>query len=355
MPASKWNNELDSRRIELIQEGYSYAKIAEVLNEEYSTDFSTRAIEGRCYNTKTTKKDLLSATPVKNTSTPKTKTVKTKQMSLFSADSYEMDEQFIFAPEKKRQLTKIYNDLNDGQPKKILSLSDLHAPFIHFGAVEQALLEHNDADILILNGDVFDGNALSDYDKLKDFDIELEFEQVFKLLDVVTNMFEKIYWVGGNHDLSRFIRLVARKFGAGMKNYVLKRLNPIDYIAEKYDNVIVVPHQFMQVGECIFNHPDGYSSALMSTAMGQAKAIAANAEQVLPNPKFTTVVQGHTHDLGEYYVNGTKIIEQGSLCHLMDYRFDKPTSRRWVLGYAVVQLNADGSVDFNNTRNYLAE
>ncbi|MNV50902.1 hypothetical protein D3C71_1429320 [compost metagenome] len=146
--------------------------------------------------------------------------------------------------------------------------------------------------------------------------------------------------------------MVSRKFGQGMKKYVLKRLNPIDYIAEKYDNITVVPHQWMQVGKAIFVHPDGYSSALMSTALGQEKVLRANAEEMLPDPNFQALIQGHTHDLGEYYVNGTKVIEQGCLCYQMDYRFDRPSSRRWVQGYAVVQLNSDGSVDFNNTRSY---
>lgn len=354
----KWTKEIDSKRVELIKEGLSCKDIALVLSNEFGGNFTSNKIKDRNYVTSTNKKSLLKKAIEINVdsakSVEKQPTAK-KDKILFPVEAYDVNENVTFTPEKKRRLKEIYDIFNDGKQKKILSISDLHAPFINFEAVEKALLAHSDADILVLNGDVFDGHALSDFDKLIDFDIEVEFEQVFLFLDVATKLFEKIIWNGGNHDFSRFIRTVSKKFGAGMKNYVLKRLNPIEYIAEKYDNITIVPNQFFQIGEAVFTHPDGYSSALMSTALGQEKVIRANAEAILPNPKFTCVIQGHTHDLGEYYINGCKVMEQGCMTHIMDYRFDKPSSRRWVLGYAVVQLNSDGSVDFNNTRTYLAE
>lgn len=346
----KWNidKEFDIRRIELLKEGYSYRETAEIMTMEFNIHFSKDSIQNRSRNTNTTKQDTLVKTLEKETRT-------TGSNSLFPSEAYKVNEDLLFTPEKKRRLEEIYHQFNDGKPKKILSLSDLHAPFIDFKAVEKAVIEHRDADILVLNGDVFDGQAMSDFDKLNDFDIEREFEQVFTLLDVVTKMFDKVLWLGGNHDMSRFIRMVSRKFGQGMKKYVLKRLNPIDYIAEKYDNVVIVPHQWAQIGECIFIHPDGYSSALMSTAIGQEKILRANMHEMLPNPKFHCLIMGHTHDMGEYFLNGTKIIEQGCLTYPPDYHFDRPGQRRWVKGYAVAHLNADGSIDFNNTRSYFLE
>lgn len=344
----KWNlnPDFDNRRIELLKEGYSYRAIAEVMTNEFNVEFSQKAIENRSYYTRTTKQEIgIEQLESKFD-------IKVEKETLFPKDSYEVNEDLLFTTEKKRRLDEIYCQFNNGRSKKILSLSDLHAPFIDFNAVEKAVLEHQDADILVLNGDVFDGQALSDFDKLNDFDIEVEFEQVFILLDVVTKMFEQVIWVGGNHDMSRFIRMVSRKFGQGMKKYVLKRLNPIEYIAEKYDNVLVVPHQWVQIGKAIFIHPDGYSSALMSTAMGQEKILRANID-MLPNPEFQCLVQGHTHDLGSYYINGTKIIEQGHLGVIPDYRWDKPTVRRWQQGYAIVHLDDNGNVDFNKTREYI--
>lgn len=346
-----WFEELDKRRIELLKEGYSYSTVAKILNKEFGLNLNKDSIANRCKATNTTKTELMSNQLKLFSVNKEEKMVK----KIFPEEAYYLDEDLTFTPEKKRRLKAIWESFNDGKPKKILSLSDLHAPYIDFKAVEKAILSHLDADILVLNGDVFDGHALSDFDKLDDFDIEIEFQQVFLFLNVVTKMFKKIYWVGGNHDFSRFIRMVARKFGNGMKKYVLKRLNPVEYIAEKYDNVYVVPHQFMQIGKCIFVHPDRYSSALMSTALKQAEIFLANKEELLPYPEFQALVQGHTHDLGEYYFNGIKIIEQGYLSHIQDYRFDNPTKRRNTQGYAVVYLDENGNVDFNKTRNYIIE
>jgi len=357
----KWTDKIDKRRIELITEGYTYRETALILSDEFNEHFTAKAVEARCYSTNTLKNKIMSSHIEKSNKklnkkdkyTFSNKVIKNKtDKNLFPKYLYEQNEEVNYSPEKKRILYRIWNQFNDGKPKKILSLSDLHAPFINFNSVEKAIKDHMDADILVLNGDVFDGQALSDYDKLNDFDIEIEFEQVFALLDVITKLFKEIYWVGGNHDLSRFIRMVSRKFGQGMKKYVINRLNPINYIAEKYDNVTVIPHQWMQIGKAIFIHPDGYSSTLMSTALGQEKVLRANAEEMLPDPNFECLVQGHTHDLGEYFINGCKVIEQGCLTYTPDYRFDKPAGRKWVQGYAVVHLNSDGSVDFNNTRSF---
>jgi predicted phosphodiesterase len=352
----RWNSDIDNRRIELLRFGHSYSQIANILSFEFSKRFTMKSVENRCRITNTTKSSILLSEIKghnKNSNEIK-KNIKSKNKSnLFPEELYTMNTEIVFAPEKKRALKEIWDSFNDGKSKKILSLSDLHAPFINFKSVEEALKIHQDADILILNGDVFDGNALSDFDKLNDFDIEVEFEQVFALLDVVSEMFKKIYWVGGNHDLSRFFRMVSRKFGSGMKKYVLKRLNPITYIAEKYENVIVIPHQWMQIGKAVFIHPDGYSSALMSSSLQQEKVLRANSKEMLPHPDFEALIMGHTHDAGEFFINGCKILEQGALCHQMDYRFDNPSSRKWVQGYAVVHLKNDGSVDFNNTRVYV--
>lgn len=345
----KWTKELDLRRIQLIREGYSYSAIAAIMSDEYGEDFSLRGIENRSRMTNTTKKELLEEELDKSDLFAK----KSSNSKIFSNSLYELDEEFSFTPEKKRQLKKLWDDFNDGKAKKILSLSDLHAPYMDFESIEQAVSSHLDADILMLNGDIFDGHAMSDFDKLDDFDIEKEFEQVFVFLDAVTPLFKHVVWVSGNHEMSRFIRMVSRKFGNGMKKYVLKRLNPIQYICEKYNNITIAPHHFVQLGKVVFVHPNGYSSALMSTALKQAEIFENNKHEILPYPEIQAVIQGHTHDLGEYYLNGIKVIEQGCLCFAPDYVFDNPRKRRWTKGYAVIHLDKNGNVEFNKTHSYI--
>ncbi|AEO93600.1 DNA repair exonuclease [Bacillus phage G] len=344
----KWIDKIDSRRIELIKEGYTYQVVATILTAEFGIKFTKYSVQERCKATGTTKKQLL----LDQLDFTSCETDLKNEISIFPEESYQLDDSLTFVPEKQRQLKVIWEKFNDGKPKKILSLSDLHAPYTDFKAVEKAIIEHYDADILMLNGDIFDGHAMSDFDKLDDFDIEIEFEQVFTLLDVVSPMFKQIIWVSGNHEMSRFIRMVSRKFGNGMKKFVLKRLNPIQYICEKYDNIIIAPNHYVQVGSCVFTHPNGYSAALMSTGLKQAEIFENNKHDILPYPKVECVTMGHTHDLGAYYYNGIKVIEQGHLCFPPDYVIDDPRKRRWQKGYAVVHLNSDGSVDFNRTREY---
>lgn len=346
----KWLENIDSRRIELLKEGYSYQMVATVLSNEFNTFFTKKAVENRSRITKTSKKDLINN--IEFTSSSIIFNKQEKENNMFPDEAYYLDEELTFTPEKKRQMKKVWDIFNDGKPKKILSLSDMHAPYMDFNSIEKAVLAHADSDILMLNGDVFDGHAMSDFDKIDDFDIEVEFEQVFLFLDTVAPMFKQIIWVSGNHEMSRFIRMVSRKFGNGMKKYVLKRLNPIKYICEKYDNIIIAPHHYVQIGKVVFVHPNGYSSALMSTALKQAEIFENNKYDILPYPEIQAVIQGHTHDLGSYFLNGIKVIEQGCLCHPMDYVFDNPRKRRWTKGYAVVHLDKEGNVDFNKTREY---
>lgn len=343
----RWTSEVDARRVSLLKDGYSYNAVAAILSDEFNGNFSMHSVQNRSRVTNTTKNELQIEVLDKVIKSPKNKDTK-----MFPEEAYQVDEELSFTPEKKRRLKEIWESFNDGKAKKILSLSDLHAPYMDFKAIETAILEHSDADILVLNGDVFDGHAMSDFDKLDDFDIEIEFEQVFLLLDVVTPLFEKIIWVSGNHEMARFIRMISRKFGNGMKKYVLKRLNPIQYISEKYDNLIVVPHNHTQIGTAVFVHPNGYSGALMSTALKQAEIFENNKYDILPYPEVQAVIQGHTHDLGSYYQNGIKVIEQGHLTFPPDYVFDAPRKRRWQKGYAVVHLDKDGNVEFNKSREY---
>lgn len=343
MEKEKWSKEIDLRRIELLKQGYSYRETAIILSTEFNQYFTKHMVEYRSRKTNTTPSQLMNNLSIES---------KEESEKLFPDEAYEVNRDLTFIPEKLEILKSIWNKYNDGKKKKILSLSDIHAPFANFKAIETAIKDNRDADLVVLNGDVYDGHALSDYEKLNDFNIEIELKQVFMLLDVLTKLFKEVVWVGGNHDFTRFLRYVSRKFGSGMKKYVVKRLNPIEYISEKYNNVVVVPHNWVEIGKCVFIHPNGYSSALMSTSINQTEYLLAN-KHFLPYGDFQALVQGHTHDLGEFYLNGIKIIEQGCLCNLMDYRFDNPSSRSWTTGYAVVYLDEAGNVDFNKTRNII--
>jgi predicted phosphodiesterase len=349
----RWIGAIEQRRLELIKDGLRYNQIARILSKEFGINVTSRAVEGRGYSTRTQKIDLKSQLGIDTFANmdemDEMDEVDDESIDkLFPDECYQMDPDICMTPEKLTELTKIYKMLTDLNPKKILSLSDLHSPYINFKAVETAIKANPDADICLLNGDVYDGSGMSTYDKLSEIDIDDELKQVFMLLDVLTKQYKKVVWLGGNHDLGRFLSFVMKNFGAGMKKYVLKRLNPIDYIAEKYDNLIVVPHDWIEIGDVIFAHLKNYSAVDMKTVVTNNE-IFYSMRDLLPNPDYKAVIIGHTHQYGKVIKNGTLLIEQGCLCHLYDYKFMKPTKNKWQTAYATVIFDKDMHVDFNKT------
>ncbi|MNJ70062.1 hypothetical protein D3C77_664800 [compost metagenome] len=71
----------------------------------------------------------------------------------------------------------------------------------------------------------------------------------------------------------------------------------------------------------------------------------------MPNPnQIQGVCMGHTHMLGYYLENDVLIMEQGHSSHDPDYKLERKTDRKWVKGYAVIQLDEEGNVDLEETR-----
>lgn len=338
----KWTNELDQRRIELLQANYTYAQVAEILTQESDQDVTTSSVDGRCQKTKTTKKDLQSM--------PQTVScVQTTQNArLFPTDCYTPGPDVSFPFRKKQELAQLYNALTGTNPHKILSLSDLHAPFMNFDAIEKAVLANLDADICVLNGDVYDATAFSTFTKFKAADFKYEMKQVENLLDVLCSRFKNVVWVGGNHDMMRFKKFIARNNGDATE-YLIDVANPMKIIAAKYPNLTIVDHDWVQIGDVVFAHLQDFSSVDMKTVVTVDEKFRANGVDLLPNSDYNAVVIGHTHYAGKVIHNSKMLIEQGCLCHMADYKFMRIGKRRWNTAYAVIELDQAGKVDFNKS------
>ena len=347
----KWQGKIEDRRLELLRDNCTYNQIARILSNEFKLYVTQRAVEGRCFRSNTMKSDLCNEFCENITVDYEKLTINPLSITngkLFPDECYEIKNEISMTAEKLAQLNEIYQNLTLMNPKKVLSLSDLHAPLINFDAVEKAILAHPDADICLLNGDVYDGEAMSSFDKLKDLNFEVELKQVFALLDVLTQKFKQVVWVGGNHDFMRFLRFIMKNFGSGMKNYALKRLNPMDYIAEHYDNLTIVPHDWIQIGDVIFAHLQDFSTVDMKTVVICDEKFRS-MKHMLPNADYRGIVIGHTHHMGKIVKNNVLLMEQGCLCHDADYKFLKPSRVRWETGYAVIEFDQDMKVDFNKS------
>jgi predicted phosphodiesterase len=389
----KWTGNIEDRRIELLDQKHTYSQIARILSNEFNVPISRHAIKNRCVRSEMLNNgmvgNLMSAnqflSKVQTTqipSIPQNKQniiVQPKQKSncnlpknnvqnnivppqlsankkLFPEKCYNASEEFTMIPSKIRELGDYYDTLTALRPKKILSLSDLHAPTIDFNAIDEALFYNWDADVIVLNGDFLDCQGMSRYDKMEDFNIYTELEQASALLDVLSNLpnVKNIVWVGGNHDLGRFQKYVMKNFSPAMRKYVYNRLNPMDVLAEQFEKLIVIPHNWMMIGDVLFAHLERYSSVSMKTVNDVNDVFLAN-NHLLPVRDYRALVIGHTHQMGENVKNGRKLIEQGCLTDLQDYRWQQPTKSRWETGYAVINFDDDVKVKFNDTRVYHIE
>lgn len=336
-----WNGHIENRRIELISQGYKPTKISNILSNEFNIRVTRDMVNGRGRVVKNKGANNIN----QSISLPNDLQDNNK---LFDNDMYNLKDKYINAEETKKELKKIWDIFNTPIPKNILNLSDLHAPYMDFKNIEKAITDNSDCNICVLNGDIFDGESMSVFEKMEEIDASKEFEQVFELLNVLSIRFEYVIWVGGNHDYQRFCRYIMKNIKPGLRKFAFDRLNPMKYISENYKNVITINHNMVEIGDVVFKHPNGYSGVEMKTVVNELDIITANKID-LPNANFRMIAIGHTHDMGEYIKNGIKLLETGCLCYTPDYRFNNPVKRKWTIGYARIELDKDNKVIFNKS------
>ena len=275
------------------------------------------------------------------------------ETTLFPPKYYEQDpNDLVF--QVKDELETLYQHYK-GKLRKILVLSDLHIPHQAPRALDIALETHHDADAVIINGDFLDIEGFSKYGKShgRDFQEDMNVAQV--TLGQISRRYPHVILISGNHELARVRNTVNRSLDASMRGYATRQLNPLAKLAEQYNNVTAVNNHYIQLGGCVFNHPNNYSRPFLSTITRQIDIFKASGVELLPDPQhFQAMVQGHTHDLGGGMINGILGLEQGCLCsRYMEYKHHNPSGRRWTHGYAVVYLDANDDVDLNETRNFI--
>jgi predicted phosphodiesterase len=356
----KWEGKIEKRRLELLDRGLNYNDIADILSDEFKTTVTYYSVVERCRKTSTQLNRFKDKKQVVIKTHPEFKSLKDVEIDnisdldmlndkkLFPEEYDDIEEDIYTSPRKIKELKDLHEIFTMLAPHKVLSLSDLHSPFIDFISIEKAIKDNSDADILLLNGDIFDGQSLSLFDKYKEINFMKELDKVFKFLDVVSKMFKTIVWVGGNHDLGRFEKFVTKTINEGMRDYIMAVANPMDYVSKRYSNLIVVQHDWVQIGDCIFSHPHNYSAVEMKTVVNTNDHFNS-IRNFLPNPNYRAIVMGHTHQLGKFFKNDIMLAEQGCLCHMQDYRFKKPSKLKWQTGYAVVTFDKNMKIDFSNS------
>lgn len=240
---------------------------------------------------------------------------------------------------------------------KILSLSDLHAPFDNPDVIIDAIENHGDADVLVLNGDILEQYAVSRWGKSKTILLEWEYKVAIEWMKLFSEIFEEVHLVRGNHDdrLSKYLsNAVDPMVGFMMNNDVLTKLADGQDFNSKgklekihdFDNVYYsggLLGWYTKIGKCIFAHPSGSSGIPMRTVISAATSLMTSED-------FQALIIGHTHKMGKIIWRDKLLIEQGCCCVPLDYQSDGTMKYLpQAFGYAVVYMDELGNVDFDKT------
>lgn len=216
----------------------------------------------------------------------------------------------------------------DGVGTTILSVSDLHVPF----QLDYHLLaDYRNVDILQLNGDISDNQAISRFPKAYRVSPMEEIIQTRKyLIDLIEYIKPKKVIVNyGNHDI-RFQNYLAKNLDTdllelmpktslesilvdGFRHYDKRERTKVEYkpLVDVFDDVIIeyTDNWYCQIGDTIFCHPTAYSSGILKTA---EKAMLWFRNEGFD---FANLVMAHTHRSGQYTIGNTTIYEQGAFCN----------------------------------------
>ena len=244
---------------------------------------------------------------------------------------------------------------------RIVAISDLHVPFCREDLVKDIVKRHSGAEYCVVNGDLFDNYTISTFPKQKEIPFAVEYAAVMEIVQHLSQNFEKVILVDGNHDAGRFHRELGK-----LNNNVrfLMKSSPLQYIAEGrnfsargedlgYVNLPNVEYAgddglgwYTRIGQVIFGHKtSGFRKAPMANALHMVDWFMKRGT------KFQCFVAGHSHHVGMVPYLGKIVIDQGALCLPMEYEKDgRCTMSPPDLGYAIVDLDTRGNVDPETTR-----
>lgn len=229
-----------------------------------------------------------------------------------------------------QNFARMYNALRANERSaiatRILSISDTHVPFEL--PLEKLATYQGRVDILQLNGDICDCQAISKFNKVYRIS---PMEEIIKARKYVIDMIEylqpkKVVVTYGNHDL-RFQNYIAKNIDSEIAELMPKTslelifvdgffhydkregtkswYTPIKQLFPDID-INYTDNWWTQIGDTIFAHPSAFSSGVLKTAEKAMYFFRNEGHQ------FSELVMAHTHRVGEYYIGNTRIIEQGA-------------------------------------------
>lgn len=211
---------------------------------------------------------------------------------------------------------------------RILSISDTHVPFQL--PIETFKDYVGRVDILQLNGDIVDNQAISKFPKSYRISMMEEMIQGRQyIIDLIEYIKPKKVSINfGNHEM-RFQAYLAKNLDSdllelmpqtaldliindGFHHYDKRNKTKVYYepLNKVFTDIEVeyTGNWYSKIGQTIFAHPIAYSTGIMKTA---EKAMYWFRNEGFD---FTSLILAHTHRTGEYTIGNTTIYEQGACC-----------------------------------------
>lgn len=248
--------------------------------------------------------------------------------------------------------------------KKILVVPDLHAPFHEPQMFADMLEREKDADQCICIGDLSDSYALSTYTHYRRVSFSEEWASVTLCLQALSETFQQVDVVIGNHD-ARLEKRLRERLSEDMVDAVKflsgGLLCPITALTKRFPNVQVAHHTvpggdsidwFTTIGDVWLGHPEKYSRT-PGAALRAVEEWLSDHEDDLGLQRYKLIVLGHTHTYSQFlWRAGQMLIECGCLCATQGYQLKpKIGGRPQRRGY-VTFVQDDGVTDLNSVRFY---
>lgn len=275
-------------------------------------------------------------------------------------------------PDQLRKQAVGYEEYDDyihgfsGVATTILSISDLHVPF---QLPKELLSEYvNRVDILQINGDVVDCQALSKFSKqyrISPMEEMIQGRQY--LIDLIEYIKpKKVVCNYGNHD-KRFATYFAKNldtdilellpdtsleliFVDGFRHYDKRSKSKVWYepLCNVFDDIEIeyIDDWKTQIDKTWFVHPLAYRQGVLSTAEKAKDYLQDKYKE-----PFDCIVMAHTHSIGDAPKGYIRLFEQGAFADVdkmnyMDGKLTKPQKE----GFAVICQDKDGNLIQNKSK-----
>lgn len=234
--------------------------------------------------------------------------------------------------------------------KRVGILADIHIPYHDYDALSVAIeeLRRRNIDTLILNGDIIDCYAGSDFVKEPDaITIKGEIEILCHFIEDLQKIFPsvKIIYKLANHE-ERWERYILKKAPVlyGFECFELPNLIKIEFmrlIGRPLDIDFVVNKRIIDVGKLAVVHAHEFGESVFSPV---------NASRGFYLKAKANVVGAHLHQTSEHTesdING-KIIGAWSIGCLCDLHPKYRPLNRWNHGACFVEVEADDNFSVDN-------